>query len=102
MKNYIIHLKAIEDKAFAKSTKKLSKENREKGFALARAEFDKAVEENIQAKDILFAKEQTISNAVILSIKETSLDKMMAKFRALDVVLTIEAEYSGPIPLSER
>jgi hypothetical protein len=102
MKNYTIYLKAVEDESTIKSRKKPTKVAVEEGMGKAKTIFGQAIKENIQAKEIVLSKEQPYNDAVALGIKEIAFDKVMDKFRALDVVYVIEAEYSGPVPASEK
>ena len=90
-KNYTIYTSY-----FPQCPDKSPKDVIEKARALALTaslkEFKKQIKDN---KDIKLAKEQP-EDAVAINIDEKALDQVLTELVAMDIVMTIDAGYSGP------
>lgn len=100
MKDYTIYLTAIPD-CQDKAPKAEIDAARLKAIEESKKIFKESIKDNIEAEEIELRKEQSINEAIMISVNEKAIDKVIKKFIDMSVVLTIDAEYSGP-PLKDE
>jgi hypothetical protein len=103
MKHYLIHMKVpCPDYDEKKTSPKKLDEIWAAATAEVKAAFRQAIADAIIKGDIVLASDQPDDKSMALSLAPGAVERLTAFFRELKEVEIIEAEYSGPPPLSER
>lgn len=100
-KPYCIYLNIIPD-CPDKSSREDVQKARIKSAEKAKKDFITAIKDYTKEKEIKVAKEQLEEYGTIIEIEEKALDKVIEAFIKLDIVSTIDANYSKPVEVSEE
>ena len=96
-KSYTIYTRHFPD-CPDKASKDIIEAARHKALEASLKEFKKLIKGN---KNIKLAKEQP-EDAVAISIEEAALDEVLTELLAMDIVMTMDAGYTGPEPVEKE